>query len=97
MGRLIYSAIASVDGYVADEDGKFDWSQPDQEVHTFVNDLTRQVGTHLYGREMYEVMQVWETMDVAGQPRPIADFAEIWRGAEKVVFSRYAEASVARR
>ena len=91
MGRLIYSAIASLDGYVADEEGKFDWSKPDQEVHTAVNELVRPVGTHLYGRAMYEVLRVWETMDLAGQPRHIQDFAEIWRGADKVVYSRTLE------
>jgi dihydrofolate reductase len=88
MGRLIYSAIASLDGYVADADGRFEWLAPDEEVHAFVNDLMRPVGTQLYGRAMYEVMSVWETMDVAAEPAPIQDFAEIWRGADKVVFSR---------
>jgi dihydrofolate reductase len=81
MARLIYSAIASLDGYVEDEQGKFDWAAPDEEVHAFVNDLERPVGTHLYGRRMYETMVYWET----GGDR---DFAEIWRAAEKVVYSR---------
>ena len=66
MGKLIYTAIASLDGYVADEEGKFDWGAPDEEVHTFVNDLERPVGTYLFGRRMYEVMVAWETMDPGG-------------------------------
>jgi dihydrofolate reductase len=86
MARLIYSAIASLDGYVEDEQGKFDWAAPDEEVHAFVNDLERAVGTHLYGRRMYETMVYWETDgDQAAVSR---DFAEIWRAAEKVVYSR---------
>jgi dihydrofolate reductase len=90
VARLIYSAIASLDGYVADEDGGFGWAAPDEEVHAFVNDLTREVGTHLYGRRMYDVMVAWETMD---DPAPVMrDFAEIWRAADKVVYSRTLEA-----
>jgi dihydrofolate reductase len=86
MARLIYSAIASLDGYVEDEQGKFDWAEPDEEVHAFVNDLARPVGTQLYGRRMYETMVYWETGgDSAAVTR---DFAEIWRAAEKVVYSR---------
>ncbi len=86
MAKVIYVAIASLDGYVADADGNFDWAAPDEEVHVFVNDLVRPVGTHLYGRRMYEVLVAWETMT---DERPfIRDFAEIWRGAEKVVYSR---------
>lgn len=88
MARLIYSAIASLDGYVADEAGNFDWSAPDEEVHAFVNDLERPLGTYLLGRRMYEVLAVWETMDVTDEPEVIRDYAEIWRAAEKVVFSR---------
>ena len=88
MGRLIYAAIASLDGYVADADGRFESLAPSEEVHAFVNELTRPVGTHLLGRSMYEVMSAWETMDVTDEPSPIRDFAEIWRGSEKVVFSR---------
>jgi dihydrofolate reductase len=89
MGKLIYSAIASLDGYVEDEQGKFDWAAPDDEVHAFVNELERPVGTYLYGRRMYETMVVWETMSGgADQPGVIGDFAEIWRAAEKIVFSR---------
>ncbi len=93
MARLIYSAITSLDGYVADEDGNFDWAAPDEEVHRFVNDLERPVGTYLYGRRMYEVMVYWETAHtVAGQPPFIQDFAEIWQAADKIVYSGTLEA-----
>jgi dihydrofolate reductase len=92
MAKLIYSAITSLDGYVADEDGKFDWGEPDEEVHTFVNDLERPVGTYLYGRRMYEVMRAWETITLARQPPSRQDFAEIWRAADKIVYSRTLEA-----
>jgi dihydrofolate reductase len=88
MGKLIYSVLASLDGYVADKDGKFDWAEPDEEVHAFVNDLARPVGTYLYGRGMYEVLVAWETLDLADEPPVIQDFAEIWRAADKIVFSR---------
>jgi dihydrofolate reductase len=88
MARLIYSAIASLDGYVADEDGTFEWGEPDEEVHTFVNDLERPVGTYLYGRRMYEVLVAWETLALADQPPFIRDYAEIWRAADKIVYSR---------
>jgi dihydrofolate reductase len=82
---LVYSAIASLDGYVADTDGRWDWSMPDAEVHAYVNDLERPIGTYLYGRRMYEVMRVWETID---DPDPaMRDYAEIWRAADKVVYS----------
>jgi dihydrofolate reductase len=91
MAKLIYSAITSLDGYIEDEHGKFDWAAPDEEVHAFVNDLERPVGTYLYGRRMYEVMSVWETMDPAGQAHS-QDFADIWRAADKVVYSRTLEA-----
>lgn len=87
MGKLIYAGIASLDGYVADRNGNFSWSTPDEEVHTFVNNLERDVGTHLYGRRMYEVMSAWETMGGAGDPEYIQDYARIWRGADKVVYS----------
>lgn len=85
MASLIYLAIGSLDGYVEDEQGKFDWAAPDEEVHAFVNDLERTVGTYLYGRRMYETMVWWETGDHAAVYR---DYAEIWRAAEKVVYSR---------
>src|SRR4051812_47523520 len=86
---LIYSAIASLDGYVEDERGKFDWAAPDEEVHAFVNELERPIETYLYGRRMYETMVAWETMD---DEHPVMrDFAQLWRAAEKVVYSRTLE------
>jgi len=86
--RLIYSAIMSLDGYTADADGRFGWAAPDEEVHAFVNDLTRPVGTYLLGRRMYETMRSWETAHaVAGQPPVALDFARIWQAADKVVYS----------
>jgi dihydrofolate reductase len=95
MAKLIYSAIASLDGYVADADGKFDWAAPDEEVHAFVNDLERPLGTHLYGRRMYETMVAWETMD---DPEPLMrDYAAIWRAADKVVYSGTLEAVASER
>ena len=87
MSRLVYAALASLDGYMADEDGRFDWAMPDAEEHQFVNDLQREVGLHLYGRRMYEVLVAWETMDVEGEPDAIADYARMWRAADKVVYS----------
>jgi dihydrofolate reductase len=89
MAKLIYSALMSLDGYIADEDGNFDWAEPDEEVHSFVNDLERPAGTYLYGRRMYEVMAAWET--VTDQTPHIRDYAEIWRAADKVVYSRTLE------
>ena len=97
MGKLIYTAIASLDGYVADEAGKFDWAEPDEEVHAFVNELERPVGIHLYGRRMYEVLVAWETIDLAGQPSFIRDYAEIWRAADKIVYSTTLEAPASAR
>lgn len=89
MAKLLYSAIASLDGCVEDASGRFDWAEPDEEVHTFVNDLMRGVGTHLYGRGMYETMVFWQDVpDLDGQPEYIRRFAELWQGADKVVFSR---------
>ena len=88
MAKLIYSAILSLDGYVADANGKFDWSEPDEEVHTFVNDLERPIGIYLYGRRMYEVMVYWESADrFKDQPPYIQDYARIWQAADKVVYS----------
>jgi dihydrofolate reductase len=88
MAALIYSVITSLDGYIADEDGNFDWAAPDEEVHAFVNDLERPIGTYLYGRRMYEVMVAWETMhSPADQPPVIQDFAAIWQAADKIVYS----------
>ena len=92
MAKLTYLAMSSIDGYIADERGKFDWARPDEEVHEFVNDLQRPVGTHLYGRRMYEVLVAWETLDLADQPQYIRDFAEIWRAADKIVYSSTLEA-----
>jgi dihydrofolate reductase len=93
VARLIYSAITSLDGYVADEHGNFDWAEPDEEVHAFVNDLERSAGTYLYGRRMYEVMVAWEGIyTLADQPPAIRDYAEIWHGADKIVYSRSLEA-----
>ena len=92
MAKLMYMTIASLDGYVADEDGKFDWAMPDEEVHAFVNDLERPIGTHLYGRRLYEVMIGWETMHTLPDQTPLTlDFAAIWQAAEKVVYSRTLE------
>jgi dihydrofolate reductase len=89
MAKLIYSAITSLDGYVADEHGNFDWAEPDEEVHSFVNDLERRAGTHLYGRQMYEVMVAWEAMpNLEAQPASIQDYAAIWQAAGKIVYSR---------
>ncbi len=98
MARLIYSTIASLDGYVADAGGGFGWAAPDAEVHAFVNDLERPAGTYLYGRRMYETMVAWETMPTPPGESPIArDYAAIWRSADKVVYSRtLAEARSAR-
>jgi dihydrofolate reductase len=92
MARLIYTAITSLDGYVADKNGNFDWAAPDEEVHSFVNDLERSAGTHLYGRRMYEVMALWETaLTLPDQPVVMKDYAEIWQGADKIVYSRTLE------
>ena len=88
MAKLIYTALTSVDGYIADASGAFDWAEPDDEVHAFVNDLERRVGTHLYGRRMYETMVFWETAHTLPGLTPIAqDYAAIWTAADKVVYS----------
>jgi dihydrofolate reductase len=97
MARLIYSTIASLDGYVADESGNFDWAAPDEEVHAFVNELERPVGTCLYGRRMYETMVFWETVDTGPEPQVMRDFAEIWQAADKVVYSRTLEQAASAR
>ena len=92
VGELIYSAIASLDGYIEDADGNFDWAEPDEEVHAFVNDLERSAGTYLYGRRMYEMMVGWETDPTLAQQSPhMRDFAEIWQAADKVVYSKTLE------
>src|SRR5256885_693356 len=89
MAKLIYGAITSLDGYIEDAEGKFDWAEPDEEVHAFVNDLERPIGTYLYGRRMYETMVFWERPpDLADQPSFVRDFAEIWQAAEKIVYSK---------
>ena len=94
MARLIYTAITSLDGYVADEDGNFDWAEPDEEVHSFVNDLERRVGTYLYGRRMYDVMVAWESPDIVADQSPFMhDYAEIWKAADKVVYSTTLESA----
>jgi dihydrofolate reductase len=93
LAKLIYSMLTSLDGYVADRDGNFEWAMPDDEVHTFVNDLERGVGTYLLGRRMYEVMIPWETMHtLPDQPPFVLDFAKIWQAADKVVYSTTLEA-----
>jgi len=92
MANLIYSAIASLDGYIADVDGKFDWAEPDDEVHAFINDLDRPIGTYLLGRRMYEVLVYWEDPPALDQqPSYVQEFAEIWQAAEKIVYSRTLE------
>ena len=92
MTKLVYAAIASLDGYVEDEGGAFDWAAPDEEVHRFANELARPVGTCLYGRRMYETMAVWETMAAEPGLEPVMlDFAAIWQAADKVVYSRTLE------
>src|SRR5919202_6458301 len=92
MAHLIYSAISSLDGYIEDRDGNFDWAAPDEEVHRFINNLERSAGTHLYGRRMYETMMVWETDPNLAADSPLTrDFAEIWQAANKIVYSRTLE------
>jgi len=94
MAKLIYSAITSLDGYVADAKGDFSWAMPDEELHRFVNDAERPVGTYLYGRRMYETMVAWEDPRLAdGEPEPIRDFQQIWKAADKIVYSRTLESA----
>jgi dihydrofolate reductase len=89
MPKLIYAMNTSLDGYINDEEGNFDWSEPDEELHTFFNELVRPIGTHLYGRRLYETMSYWQDPeDLAEQPEYIRDFAEIWQRTDKVVYSR---------
>jgi dihydrofolate reductase len=98
VAKLIYSAIISLDGYVADEDGNFDWAAPSEDVHRFVNDLERGVGTYLYGRRMYDVMAAWDTADSLPDQTPATrDFAQIWQAADKIVYSRTLEAPASAR
>ena len=92
MAQLIYSAISSLDGYIEDSEGNFDWAMPDDEVHQFVNNLEREAGTHLYGRRMYETLMVWETDPTLSNESPLMrDFAEIWQAADKIVYSKTLE------
>jgi dihydrofolate reductase len=89
MAKLIYAALTSLDGCIADEAGNFDWAVPDEEVHAFINDLERPIGTYLYGRKMYETMAGWETPDTIPDRTPaMLDFARIWKAADKIVYSR---------
>jgi dihydrofolate reductase len=97
VAKLIYSAIASLDGYIEDKQGKFDWAAPDDEVFAFVNDLERPIGTYLYGRRMYQTMVFWETVSTSGEPEAFRDFTEIWRTAEKIVYSRTLQAPASER
>lgn len=90
MGKLIYSAIASLDGYVEDESGGFSWAVPDAEVHAYINELERPIGTYLYGRRMYETMVYWETVD-DHDSEETRDYARIWRDADKIVYSQTLE------
>jgi dihydrofolate reductase len=87
MADLVYSAITSLDGYVNDATGGFEWAAPDEEVHAFANELERPIGTYLYGRRMYEVMQVWETMPTEDEPPVMGEYAALWKAADKVVYS----------
>ncbi|HYI45008.1 MAG TPA: dihydrofolate reductase family protein [Actinomycetota bacterium] len=88
MARLIYLSITSLDGYIEDKDGKFDWSAPDEEVHSFANQLTKPIGTHLYGRRMYEVMVYWETAQTLPDSSPVEnEYAKIWQNSDKIVYS----------
>jgi dihydrofolate reductase len=94
VAKLIYSAIASLDGYIAAEEGNFDWAEPDKEVFTFITDHERTVGTSLYGRRMYEMMTVWETDPaLAAQSDLMRDFAEVWQAAQKIVYSTTLQAA----
>jgi dihydrofolate reductase len=92
MAKLVYAAIASLDGYVADENGNFDWAAPDEELHAYVNELERPIGTYLYGRRMYDVMRYWETASMADEPLVMRDFKAIWQAADKIVYSKTLEA-----
>ncbi len=87
MGNLIYTGITSLDGYTNDSQGNFDWSMPDDEVHGFINELERPIGTYLLGRRMFEVLSVWDTMPADPEHPVIGEYAEIWRAADKIVYS----------
>jgi dihydrofolate reductase len=88
MAKLSYTAITSLDGFIEDEKGSFDWGVPDPELHAYINDLARPIGTELYGRRMYETMAVWQTVEGPDIAPEEADFAELWRAVDKVVYSR---------
>jgi dihydrofolate reductase len=93
MSKLIYAALTSLDGFIEDKEGRFDWAVPDAEVHAFANDLEATIGTHLYGRRMYEVMATWQTVgNGQGTPTVESDYADVWRGLDKVVYSRTLDA-----
>jgi dihydrofolate reductase len=91
VARLIYSVIMSLDGYIADENGNFDWAAPDEDTHQYFNDMEREVGTYLYGRRMYETMVYWETAHTSADSPVELDYAEVWQAADKVVYSRTLE------
>jgi dihydrofolate reductase len=98
MAKLIYNAIASLDGYVADEEGNFGWARPDEEVHSFINDLTRPIGTYLLGRRMYDTLAVWETDPALAEHSDVTrDFAEVWQAADKIVYSSSLESASTRK
>jgi len=98
MAHLLYSAISSLDGYIEDRDGNFDWAAPDEEVHRFINNLERTAETYLYGRRMYETMMVWETDPSLAADSPLTqDFAEIWQAANKIVYSKTLAAASTRK
>jgi len=87
MGKLIYSLTTSLDGYVADKDGNFEWAKPSEEVHAFVDDILRNVGTFLFGRKVYETMKIWDTLPTDGPSEAMNDFAKLWQVAKKIVYS----------
>src|SRR3954452_15938003 len=94
MAKLIYAAIASLDGYIEDGSGKYDWAEPDEEVHAFINDCERSVGTYLYGRRLYKEMIGWETDHTLAEQSPLMrDFAQIWQSTDKIVYSKTLEAA----
>jgi len=98
MAYLIYLAITSLDGYIEDQDGKFDWAAPDEEVHSFINDRQRSASTYLYGRRMYETMKAWETDPHLPKSSPLTqDFAEIWQSVNKIVYSNTLEKAITRK